>query len=352
MTHDQSAKAQCLFPIMVAPRGRSTQAEAVTGISRMSIPTPFPIGPVNAYLIEDDPLTLIDTGPNWGSSLVALEESLAKCGRRVEELGRVVLTHQHLDHIGLLEIVARRSKAEICALGRLAPWLNSYPASLEADDGYWRRVMRRHGIPAHIVAVLARGSAVYRAWGSGGTVTHPLNDGSTLEFASRVLQISHRPGHSPSDIVLHDPVSKVLFAGDHLLQHRFSTPTVTRPLLGQSDTSLSTGLEYIASLRATQAMDLTFVLSGHGDPIDDHAALIARRLQAYARWVSRIHDMIERRPATAYQLAREIWPAKAVGRALLTLSEVLGAVGVLVSEGQVAEREGTDGVVRFSLTDG
>jgi len=39
-------------------------AAADAGIHRLAIPTPFQVGRVNAYLIEDEPLTLVDTGPN------------------------------------------------------------------------------------------------------------------------------------------------------------------------------------------------------------------------------------------------------------------------------------------------
>src|SRR5437588_328847 len=34
------------------------------GIHRLAIPTPFAVGRVNCYLVEDEPLTLVDTGPN------------------------------------------------------------------------------------------------------------------------------------------------------------------------------------------------------------------------------------------------------------------------------------------------
>ena len=37
------------------------------GIHLMAVPTPFLVGRVNCYLIDDDPLTLVDTGPNAGS---------------------------------------------------------------------------------------------------------------------------------------------------------------------------------------------------------------------------------------------------------------------------------------------
>ena len=62
-------------------------------IHRLPIPTPFRVGAVNCYLVEDDPLTLIDVGPNSGQSLSALVDALAEHGRRIEDLERIVITH-------------------------------------------------------------------------------------------------------------------------------------------------------------------------------------------------------------------------------------------------------------------
>ena len=87
------------------------------GIHRMAIPTPFTVGRVNCYLIEDDPLTLVDVGPNSGKALDALEQELGARGHRIEDLGRIVITHQHIDHLGLVEILARRTDAEVVRAG-------------------------------------------------------------------------------------------------------------------------------------------------------------------------------------------------------------------------------------------
>ena len=76
----------------------------------LSIPTPFMVGRVNCYLIEDDPLTLVDVGPNSGKALDELERALADHGHRIEDLQRIVITHQHIDHLGLVGILARRSE--------------------------------------------------------------------------------------------------------------------------------------------------------------------------------------------------------------------------------------------------
>ena len=74
------------------------------------------VGRVNCWLIDDDPLTLVDTGPNSGKALDELEQGLRALGRSVEDLGLIVVTHQHIDHLGLVEILARRSGAEVAAL--------------------------------------------------------------------------------------------------------------------------------------------------------------------------------------------------------------------------------------------
>jgi len=96
-------------------------------IHRLPIPTPFRVGRVNCYLIDDDPLTLVDVGPNWGVALVALEDGVRAAGRRLEDLERIVITHQHADHLGLVGIVADRSGAEVCALEAFAPVVGLVP---------------------------------------------------------------------------------------------------------------------------------------------------------------------------------------------------------------------------------
>src|ERR671929_2209888 len=107
---------------------------ADAGIHCLPIPTPFAVGRVNCYLIEDEPLTLLDTGPNSGRSLDELEAALRAHGHRVEDLERIVVTHQHTDHLGLVGILARRSGAEVVALDRLAPVLEAFGEHAERDD--------------------------------------------------------------------------------------------------------------------------------------------------------------------------------------------------------------------------
>jgi glyoxylase-like metal-dependent hydrolase (beta-lactamase superfamily II) len=319
---------------------------AKRGVHCLAIPTPFAVGRVNCYLIEDDPLTLLDAGPNSATSLTTMEAMLDAHGHRVEDLQRIVVTHQHIDHIGLVQILATRSGAEVCALDRLAPWLSDYKRQMEENDSFSASIMLRNGIPQDVVYALRAVSASFRAWGAAAQVTRPLADGDTLEFASRTWRVLHRPGHSPSDTVFFDEASGELFGGDHLIKHISSNPLLSRSLDGDDEQRPRALMTYLDSLRKTREMELPVVYPGHGEPVEDHAALIDERFRMHERRADKLCGLIEESPRNAYELAQEMWGNVAVTQAFLTLSEVLGHVDLLIDAGRVVEREDS-GVVRF-----
>ncbi len=322
---------------------------AAAGIHCLPIPTPFLVGRVNLYLIEDDPLTLVDCGPNSGKALDELERALAERGHRVEDLGLIVITHQHIDHIGLVDVLARRSGAEIAALDKLQVYLGEFNESAELDDEFAVRLMGRHGIPADVVQALRAVSSAFRGWGSGATVTRPLADGGRLALRDRTLDVMHRPGHSPSDTVFWDAERKLLLGGDHLIQHISSNPLVARPLDGDAagqDARPQALRSYMASLTATRELPARAVLAGHGVPVTDHRTLIDERFALTQRRARKIHGLLGEAPLTAHELAQRMWGNVAVTQAFLTLSEVLGHLDLLCEEGVVRELD-DDGVARF-----
>jgi glyoxylase-like metal-dependent hydrolase (beta-lactamase superfamily II) len=327
---------------------------AEAGIHRLAIPTPFQVGRVNAYLIEDSPLTLVDSGPNSGKALDELEQALATRGHAIEDIELLIVTHQHIDHFGLASILARRSGAEVAALAPLAPYLRDYREAAELDDRFAEQTMLLHGIPTDVVTALRAVSASFRAWGSAVEVTRPLRDGEELQLRDRVLRVYHRPGHSPSDTVFLDESRSLMLAADHLIKHISSNPLISRPLgaePGFAGPRPQALVDYIASLRLTRAMELSLVLPGHGEPITDHVALIDQRMRLHDRRVEKIYGLIALAPHTAHEIAIELWGNIAVTQAYLTLSEVLGHVDLLLSERRIVEQE-SDGVVRFVATRG
>jgi glyoxylase-like metal-dependent hydrolase (beta-lactamase superfamily II) len=316
-------------------------SSADASIKVLAVPTPFAVGRVNTYLVEDDPLTLVDAGPNSGTSLDELDRGLQALGRSIPELERIVITHQHIDHIGLVRIVAARSGAEVVALDRLVPFVESYRDEAAAEDEFASEIMLRHGIPADVESALRSVSLAFRAWGSQADVTRVVSEGEQLEFAGRSLEVHFRPGHSPTDTVFLDAERRLLIGGDHLLAHISSNPLISRP---RGRRAL---VEYMESLARTREMDIGLVLPGHGDPIVDHRGLIDDRLRLHRRRADKIHRLIAERPRSAYEVAQAMWGNIAVTQAFLTLSEVLGHTDILIRDGRVAEEEDDAGRVVF-----
>ena len=309
---------------------------AQEGIHALRLPTPFMVGRVNCYLIEGEPLTLIDTGPNSGKALDDLQHQLAERGHSIEDLELVILTHQHIDHIGLAEIIAARSGADVAAIDVAVNFLENFGEDAERDDQFAVELMLSHGISEDVVTALQSVSRSFRAWGSRPKVTRPLHDGEILSLGDRNLEVQHRPGHSPSDTLLWDADRHILFAADHLLAHISSNALITRPLDGSGERTQAL-VTYLESLRKTRELPAEIVLPGHGEPITDHVALIDERFVHSRRRAEKIHELIAERPRTGHELAQELWGDVAVTQAFLTLSEVIGHVDLLINEGARAK---------------
>jgi len=323
------------------------------GIRRLAVPTPYAIGTVNTYLIEDDPLTLIDCGPNLASSFDELEQQLRLTGHKIKDLEQIIITHQHIDHFGLAAIIARRSGAQVTALNGLAEYLKDYHKNAEDDDIYAKELMLLYGFPEDVVTVLHSVSKSFRNWGESVDVSQRLNDGDEIKFRDRTFKVLHRPGHSPTDTLFWDEKHEILFAGDHLLKKVSSNPLITLPIRSGKSTSgfprRQILVTYMGSMKLTKELPASITLTGHGDPITDHRRLIDHRLSGHEHRAEKIYKLIsdQRKPCTAYEVATEMWGNIAVTQAFLTLSEILGHVDILINRGLVSEEKDDDGIIRF-----
>jgi hypothetical protein len=167
------------------------------GIVALPLPTHFAVGRVNVYLIEDDPLTLVDAGPRSQVALQELEAMLAGRGHRIEDLGLILLTHQHEDHCGLAATLAERSGAPVAGLGLLADTLARREVTARAELDYLRALMRLHGVAAESaelqLALLEVWGASTAEWRSSGA----SRTGSWSSWAGAACGPSTAPATAP-----------------------------------------------------------------------------------------------------------------------------------------------------------
>jgi glyoxylase-like metal-dependent hydrolase (beta-lactamase superfamily II) len=121
-------------------------------LHQLSIPTPFPVGPVNVYLAEGERLTLIDTGPRYEPAREALRKQLDELGYRVAHLRLIVLTHTHADHYGLAAELAAESGAEVWTYAENVDRMSA--SGNEQRLAFYARLLRWAGVPLTVMMEL------------------------------------------------------------------------------------------------------------------------------------------------------------------------------------------------------
>lgn len=332
-------------------------ADLPPDVHRLELPSPFAIGDVNAYLVTGERVALVDPGPRMRETMEALELGLRDLGLRLGDVDAIFLTHMHHDHVGLAAEAKARSGAQVVAVDVLARFLEDVDAALDADDAFAVATMHRHGVADDVGASLDQLSKAYRRFTGSVAVDEILVPGESVRLGSRDFAVHLRPGHSPTDTVLHDPADGLLVAGDHLLPRISSNPIAHAPIgvrdpvaCARSPKRPAPLVDYLASLKASAALDAGVVLPGHGDPFIGHRDLAATRQMLHARRARRILAEVQDE-RTAHEIAARLWRRIPVSQAYLALSETLGHLDLLAADGLVEGIEGDGGVVHWRRTE-
>lgn len=317
-------------------------------IHRITLPTPFPVGPVHTYLVEGEPLTLIDTGPATPDAWDTLQRGLAELGYAPTDLELIVVTHAHTDHFGLVGRLVDLSGAQVWASALAQPWLEDAPGFHEQRKNFWYEMLAACGVPLALAEPSARLYASFRRLQTYAAVTRFLDDGDRFEMAGVQWETLYCPGHSSSLLCFYQPRNRLLIGNDHLLAHISSNAIVEPPPAGEAQRRKPL-IEYWRSLRRVYALDLDLVLTGHGEAVADPRGLINERFRFYERRLSRLRQLLAHGPHTVWELAQALFRQLDSVDVFLAASEVLGHLDVLEEQGEVVASVGSDGVWHYDL---
>ena len=209
------------------------------------------LGMGRAYLIIDaDRVTIVDTGLKGSAEKVL--RAVEAAGRKSQDVGQIVITHHHGDHVGSLADLVERTDAQVMVHALDAPIVRGDQPPPGPSSG---------GLLKPLLARMAVRAAVAR-------VDRELTDGDKID-ALDGLQVVHTPGHTPGSVSFYCPKRRLLFTGD-AAANLFG---LRRPI-GWFTEDMTQAKE---SIRKLAALDFEAVFFGHGRPIDKQAALRFRR---------------------------------------------------------------------------
>ncbi|MDQ4025056.1 MAG: MBL fold metallo-hydrolase [Actinomycetota bacterium] len=185
-------------------------------VRTVTMPTPYAVGPVNAYLVEAQPLTLVDAGINTPEAQNALVLALTAAGYFVESVERILITHAHPDHYGLVPFLQEVSGATVYFPEREIARVRDRQMLFEVG-----RLLMEAGMPLELLFKMDQ----QRKKDPAPRVPHeevvPVTDGDTFSFTtgdgSFELQALLMPGHTGGHVVYFEPETRTMFAGDQLL---------------------------------------------------------------------------------------------------------------------------------------
>src|SRR5262245_12591157 len=232
-------------------------------IEKLVIPTPFPVGPINIYLVVDDPITLVDTGPKTDQAIAALREQLRNLGFKTEDIKRIVLTHTHEDHYGLAGMLQRESGALV--------HVHEWEVQNISDHRHTRvnpELLKRAGVPRVELESMAARYQLIHHFADAVDNVETYRDEQEFVFASGALRVIHTPGHTPGSSCLLRESNRLMLAGDTILKNITPNPVLNSDPIDPKRRFPSLG-EYLVSLARIRALAPTLIKTSHGADVTE-----------------------------------------------------------------------------------
>jgi glyoxylase-like metal-dependent hydrolase (beta-lactamase superfamily II) len=306
------------------------------GVWRTTTPMPGRPPEVHAYLAElrGGRWMLVDGGLGTDAAWRALESAVLARAGDWRAVAVHVVTHMHMDHVGLAARVREASRAPV-AMGRLdAERMAHAAAHPDEEAGYRRTLLRRCGAPAEWIETVEAGRAQAQPLAPPVEVDATLDGDAGDVPGAEGWRFAWTPGHTAGHVSLVRPEDGVLLAGDAVL------PRIT-PTLGVNRQRTDPVGDYLDALDRLAALSPSVILPGHGEPVRDGVARI-RELQAAARGeTDAVAALLGAGPATCWEAVERRYPGREMGAGtrMLALRETLAHLDRLVAAGR-AQREG------------
>lgn len=320
-------------------------SESIQEPIRIELPTIFENMSVNAWLFKYPEPVLIDCGEKTDASWVALEKGLAQQGLTIQDIKKVIITHAHLDHIGMANKITEHSEATIWVSEYVHDWAINLEEMLDKRTETIVKVSRAN-LPE---------SFVYDHFSFGYDKLSPyweeipaerlriFSIHEELNFGGQAWKIIYTPGHCINQTCFFQEESGYLLSADMLLK-MIPIPIIDAKIENPEERVHCLKMQ-LTSYQSLLNLDIKKVFPGHYDIFDNAHKVIQQQI-----------DKIQERKAACLELIQnekhdflDIWQ-NVYGRRMnpATFFMIVGLLDLLLEEEKVEARE-EEGILKYFL---
>ena len=253
---------------------------------------------VNMYIIQTpEGLISIDTGWDSPQALASMQKQLAEIGASYSDIKKVIITHCHIDHLGMITGLKENFGTQYCLHKKDFDLIKIRYSDVDNLIPLTDAFLQQHGVPVSELIPPEMQLPVPLHLSK----TQPdvlLFGGEEIQAGEYTLRVINTPGHTMGHIALYEPEKKFIFSGDMLL------PTIATNAAIHVQHIENPLKQYKDSLLTLKALDIGLVLPGHeyiyshpGQRIEE---LISRHEEKTGE-IRRIFD--DGQAKTAYQIS-------------------------------------------------
>ena len=295
-------------------------------ITPIILPTESSLISYNFYIVQHEGKTfLVDAGIDRDDCWALFEEKLTEIGLTVRDLDAIILTHHHVDHIGLVNRIRNVHDVEVYAHPKAFLRLKRDRSYLEKRIAFFEDLYMKMGCKHEVnkeIARLRKAMVDNKSQALNGDLS-PIKEGDHI-FGFTILEL---PGHSVDHITLYHQESGIIFVSDVVIEHLSSNALIDLDENGSRTPALQ---QYERSLKRLRDMPIRKMYPGHGNIIDQPKQVIQQKLDRLEKKEQIILNSVTKRQ-TAADVAKKVYRDKYEKLFPLVMSKVIGHLDHLVS---------------------